>query len=201
LAVPDLEVAKPGWEAGALYDTFKTNAGIVSARVDRAADNTEAALKIKEIILQTGAKKVVAAPSPLVDSLLPDDLWAAGTGPALHRKDLRRHAPDVGVGISAFDLAIVETGTLVQDATNLDCRLVSTLPPVHVALVPTDRIVPTLQDALELYGRDPDGLPPYLAFISGPSRTADIERVLTIGVHGPSELYIIFIDRPGGETV
>ena len=88
MAVPDLEVAKPGWEAGALYDTFKTNAGIVSARVDRAADNTEAALKIKEIILQTGAKKVVAAPSPLVDSLLPDYLWAAGTGPALHRKDL-----------------------------------------------------------------------------------------------------------------
>ena len=69
-----------------------------------------------------------------------------------------------------------ETGTLFR-CNKPDCRLVSTLPPVHAALVPTDRIVPTLQDALELYGRDPDGLPPYLAFISGPSRTADIERV------------------------
>ncbi len=199
MAAPNLRAEQAPGKPGALYDIFKTKAGLVSARVDRAADNTGAALKIKEIVLKAGAKKVAAAPSPLVDSLLPGGFGAAGSDPVLYRRDLRRHAPDAEVGISAFDLAIAETGTLVQDATDLDSRLVSTLPPVHVALVPTDRIVPTLRDALELYGGNPDGLPPYLAFISGPSRTADIERVLTIGVHGPAELYIIFIDGPGGE--
>ena len=201
MTAQNLQVEKAGGDAGALYEALKINAGMASARVDRVPDSIGAALKIKEIIERTGAAKVVAAPSPLVDSLQLADLWAADTGPDLHLRDLRLHAPDAGVGISAFDLAIVETGTLVQDATNLDCRLVSMLPPVHVALVPTDRIVPTLRDALELYGRDLDGLPPYLAFVTGPSRTADIERVLTIGVHGPAELHIIFIDRPGGEAV
>ena len=132
MTAQNLQVEKAGGEAGALYEAFKINAGMVSARVDRAPDSIGAALKIKGkgVIERTGAAKVVAAPSPLVDSLQLADLWAADTGPDLHLRDLRLHAPDAGVGISAFDLAIVETGTLVQDATNLDCRLVSMLPPV-----------------------------------------------------------------------
>ncbi len=187
-------------EAQTLYEAFKLNAEAVSARVDRAADSLEAAFKVTEIIRQVGAKKVVAEPSPLVDSLGLDALWNE-SGPSLHRGNLRLHAPDAEVGISGLDLAIVETGTLVQDATCIGGRLVSMLPPVHVALVRTDRIVATLRVALDRYSGNLNGLPPYLAFISGPSRTADIERVLTIGVHGPGELRIIFIDRPGVEAV
>lgn len=183
---------------GHLYEEFKLSAEAVAARVDRVADNREAVRKIAEIIKETGAKKVVAACSPLVDSLGLETVLQ-GAVSSMHCRDLRQNAVDADLGISGFDLAIVETGTLVQDASDIDSRLVSMLPPVHVALVCTEDLVPTLRDALDRYNNNLKALPPYLAFVSGPSRTADIERVLTIGVHGPGELRIIFIDQPGGE--
>lgn len=185
-------------EPNHLYEAFKRSAEAISARVCRVKNGPEAALTVAEIVEETGAKMVAVASSCLVESLGLEKVFD-GTGLSIHRRDLRLRAPEADIGISGLDLAIAETGTLVQDATDMDSRLVSMLPPVHVALVRTDCLAASLRDALDRYNRNVNALPPYLTFISGPSRTADIERVLTIGVHGPGELHIIFIDQPGGE--
>ena len=100
------------------------------------------------------------------------------------------------MGISEFQLGIAELGSLFQDASGLHKRLVSMLPPVHLALLRTSSLVETFAHALEAIEEMYNGqIPPYLSFITGPSKTADIERELTIGVHGPETLIIIFIDE------
>lgn len=148
------------------------------------------------MIRDHGAKKVVATATPLVERLNLDGI--SGEVPVC-RDNLRLHAAEADIGVSEADFAIAETGTLLCDATDINARLVSTLPPVHVALVNADRLVAGLGEAIGPYVRGDRGpLPGCLSFISGPSRTADIETILTIGVHGPSGLHIIFVGRPGG---
>jgi len=93
------------------------------------------------------------------------------------------------VGVSTAQAAIAETGTLVLDSACERHRLVSLVPPVHIAIVNASSIVETLSDALALLQKKE--ISPAITFITGPSRTADIELTLAIGVHGPQELYVI----------
>lgn len=187
---------------GRLYEEFKMQAEAVSAVVERAPDIEAARRLVADITAkkcaagETGAPSAVAAPSRLIDQLSPEKLTAL-SGVTFYTGDLRRHAASAGVGLSSFDLAVAETGSLVQDATRIDQRLVSTLPPVHIAVLYTSSLAPSLRAALARFAADLPALPSYVSFITGPSRTADIERVLTIGVHGPGELYIIFVDGAG----
>ncbi|HEX5873915.1 MAG TPA: lactate utilization protein [Pyrinomonadaceae bacterium] len=94
------------------------------------------------------------------------------------------------VGISTAQAAIAETGTLILDSACERHRLVSLVPPVHIAIVNASTICDTLSDALALLRKDKE-ISPAVTFITGPSRTADIELTLAIGVHGPQELYVI----------
>jgi L-lactate dehydrogenase complex protein LldG len=94
------------------------------------------------------------------------------------------------VGISTAQAGIAETGTLVLDSAKERHRLVSLVPPVHIAIVNASDIVETLSDALALLQKDKE-ISPAITFITGPSRTADIELTLAIGVHGPQELFVI----------
>lgn len=93
------------------------------------------------------------------------------------------------VGVSTAQAAIAETGTLVLDSACERHRLVSLVPPVHIAIVNASSIVETLSDALTILQKKE--ISPAITFITGPSRTADIELTLAIGVHGPQELYVI----------
>ena len=95
------------------------------------------------------------------------------------------------VGISRVQGAIAETGTLVLDTERERHRLVSLLPPVHIAIVDASQICLTLGETLSVLRRDTEEVSPTITFITGPSRTADIELTLAIGVHGPQELYVI----------
>ncbi len=112
--------------------------------------------------------------------------------PGLRFDVTRETATGAKVGISEMDWALADTGTLVQDATHPEQRLVSSLPEVHIALVGADTVLPDLKT---LFTRIAPQTIPYLAFITGPSRTADIERVLTIGVHGPGKLVVIIVGQ------
>jgi L-lactate dehydrogenase complex protein LldG len=94
------------------------------------------------------------------------------------------------VGITAAQAGIAETGTLVLDSSVERNRLVSLVPPVHIAILDASRIYQTLGETLAALQSNEE-VSPAITFITGPSRTADIELTLAIGVHGPQELYVI----------
>jgi L-lactate dehydrogenase complex protein LldG len=97
------------------------------------------------------------------------------------------------VGVTSADYAIADTGTLVLITGGEQHRLISLVPPVHVCLLAADRILRTLADLIKVANvKYSSGVPPRaMTFITGPSRTADIELSLTLGVHGPRELHVL----------
>ncbi len=107
----------------------------------------------------------------------------------------REQAADAAAGVTSASFAIADTGSLVLESTPEDVRLASTLPTRHFVLLDRSKIVTDGLAAVDplrrMHQRDTRN---YIAYITGPSRTADIERVLTIGVHGPKELYILLLD-------
>lgn len=94
------------------------------------------------------------------------------------------------VGITEVQAGIAETGTLVLDSSVERNRLVSLVPPVHIAILDASRIYLTLGETLAFLQSNGE-VSPAITFITGPSRTGDIELTLTVGVHGPKELYVI----------
>ncbi len=107
---------------------------------------------------------------------------------------LRDHLAGIDVGLTLADYGIAETGTLVLDSSSEAVRLATMVSEVHVALLPLSRIresAAALSAELSGFMQTPSN---YLAFITGASRTADIERVLAIGVHGPLELHILLLE-------
>lgn len=107
---------------------------------------------------------------------------------------MRGQLAGVDIGFTRADLGIAETGTLVLNCPGEDLRLATMVCEYHVCVLEASKIVSDAHAAehqlLEYMGNSPD----YTAFITGPSRTADIERVLTIGVHGPLELHILLLE-------
>jgi L-lactate dehydrogenase complex protein LldG len=106
---------------------------------------------------------------------------------------------DAELGLSGVDDVIAETGTLVLMARAGQMRSVSLLPPLHVAVARTSQVIATLADYLLLAqagGADPQQyLTSCVSFVTGPSRTGDIELKLTVGVHGPGELHLVLLDE------
>ncbi len=113
-------------------------------------------------------------------------------GVVLVQDDLRQGAAIAAVGVTGANFAFAATGTVVLESTAEDIRLATTLPEHHVVLLdPAKILVDDLAAVPHLRTFHQNSSRNYLAYITGPSRTADIERVLTIGVHGPKELHIL----------
>ncbi|UCC38930.1 MAG: LUD domain-containing protein [Candidatus Aminicenantes bacterium] len=116
------------------------------------------------------------------------------------REELQKYFIQANLGISGANLAVAESGTLVIISNEGNARLVTSLPPVHVALVTTEKFVETLEQATSIIkaltiASSGLKLTSYVSFITGPSRTTDIEKELVIGVHGPQEVHIIILDN------
>jgi L-lactate dehydrogenase complex protein LldG len=137
---------------------------------------TDVAGSLRQIITDLRAQRVAISDAPEL----------AGFGVVPCASDLFNFE----VGITNAQAGIAETGTLVLDSSCERNRLVSVVPPVHIAILRASRIYATLADVLAMLQSGKE-LSPAITFITGPSRTADIELTLTIGVHGPQELYVI----------
>ena len=176
----------------ALFADFATRATAVSAEVVPVADAAGVAEVLLRLIRETGAVSVVAAECPIQEAASTTKILREN-GVQVHTgaQDIAAHAATADIGLSGVEFGVAETGSLFVDAIAAESRLVSTLPPIHVAVLPAGRIVPDIAAAIEILAKTfTHG---YMSFITGPSRTADIERVLTIGVHGPSRLIIIAV--------
>ena len=117
---------------------------------------------------------------------------------ATARKILREKYIEADIGLSGANVVAADTGTLFIIENEGNIRLATGLPPVHIALVGMEKLVPTFGDACkvaEVTWRYANyTVPGYVSMISSPSKTADIEKVTTYGAHGPKELHVIFMD-------
>lgn len=107
---------------------------------------------------------------------------------------LRAACASAPVGITSADYALANTGTLVMLASPSEARLISLLPPVHIAVVPAGRILTSLDELLAIVP-DPARVTSSMVLITGPSRTADIEQILVRGVHGPGEIHVVIVNE------
>ncbi len=102
----------------------------------------------------------------------------------------------IDVAITQVAAGIAETGTLVLTPSASEPRTLSLIPPIHIAIIQTKQLVPTLNDALKLVEKKYQStLPTNVLFVSGPSKTADIQQTLAYGAHGPKELIVIIEDE------
>ena len=108
-------------------------------------------------------------------------------------RNLRETCARAEVGITSADYALADTGTLVMIASPAEARLVSLVPPAHIAVVPADRILTGLDELFALHPL-PAQETSSMVLITGPSRTADIEQILVRGVHGPGEIHVVIVD-------
>nr|BAL58411.1 hypothetical conserved protein [Candidatus Acetothermum autotrophicum] len=158
----------------------------VAGKAQRAHSDEHAIEIVQEALRSHHARTVALAPCALanrLESILRTDSYELVSEREIARAD---------VGISGAELAVAETSSLLISHDGVS-ELVTALPPVHIALIRTDQIVETLEDAFAFCQRELERTPRDFVFVTGPSRTADIELTPVIGVHGPQELLVIVI--------
>jgi L-lactate dehydrogenase complex protein LldG len=108
------------------------------------------------------------------------------------RLELKEVCAAADFGITSADYALADTGSLVMIASPEDARLISLLPPTHIAVVPRERLLSGLDELFTIVP-EPAERTSSMVLITGPSRTADIEQILVRGVHGPGEIHVVLV--------
>jgi L-lactate utilization protein LutC len=172
---------------------FEAECTAAGARVHLMADREAGASCIMALVQAVQARSVVLGQNLILEAL---DLRRrlASEGIAIVTADgsclgERHYAADIA--ITGVDYLIAETGSLVVLARPDNPRSFTLLPPVHVAVAETSQLLP---DLFDLFGPDvqPE-LPSCISFITGPSKTGDIELRLVTGVHGPGEVHVVLV--------
>lgn len=166
------------------------------ASVERVADVEAAAAVVAELVRQRNWQRVAWHRHPQVDSVVEAGVIACGCeAPAVDDPGFeKRQLETCDAGITACESLVSQTGTILVSSATGGGRGLSILPPVHIVIAPVAAVVATLGDALHQVRQRYEGsLPSLLSFITGPSRTGDIERILVLGAHGPKELFVILV--------
>ena len=175
----------------ALYDRFKTNLESVNGtclRTSAAELGTTLAAQMKEL----GIGDACVALTPLLEEA---GVVGAleGAGIQVFTDHIRLHAETAKGGVTESQFGIAELGTLVQARDCVDERIVATMSESYFGVIRGSAIVPEYDEMFEMIGNLPE-IPNFVGFITGPSRTADIECVSAVGVHGPIRLTAIVVD-------
>ena len=174
-----------------LIQMFKSKAETVQAIVMPIVSINDAVRYTVDLTLQQGGQ-TIAAPGLGDDALTLLTTACQAAGLTVLDCPLRPQADRIHTALTPVDGGIAETGSLVLNSSAEDVRIATMLAETHVAVIAAADIVPdaaTLETRLDAALKEDK--PSYTAFITGASRTADIERVLAIGVHGPQELHIL----------
>jgi L-lactate dehydrogenase complex protein LldG len=165
------------WNTAELVPQFQLEHETIGGHFHLVQTTEQARVTLKSILAELGATSFICSTDSIVDEVLSAVNLPLAENPA-----------DAEVGITGVRCAIAQTGTLVltSDVT----RKASLLPMNHIALVRAEQLVPTMAEAFEEYM----DVPTAWVQATGPSRTADIEQTLEIGVHGPGVVHVILIE-------
>ena len=192
-SAPDLPIWTTKREFTDLSERFTQSLTAVKGQVHHAASWAEALETVDQLLTELGAEKVAINDETPLDSVdfaetRPDiSCFTAGKSTG----SLRDFCTTADVGLSSCEVALAETGTVVVASGTGKSRLVTLLPPVHIALVPTSKLTTDILTWTAARNAPP---PANISFISGPSKTADIEQTLAVGVHGPKQFIVILYD-------
>ena len=198
-----------------MLSKFEAELTRVAGVAHRAANRQELEETLKSILSHASATSVVLSRNPLLAELNLEALlraWGkgvsvwqasgAGDAPVGEDASLRVFAEAsfaAAVGITGVEFALAETGSLVVASWTEGVQLASLAPPVHVAFFQRSQLVASLEEVLERLpvARGPEQAVPgrSVVFITGTSRTADIEQILVRGVHGPGEVHAILVEE------
>lgn len=177
----------------------------VGALVYHAQSREAIAELIAQICNKTKSQEVALSGSPFLSEMNLSAQRAAHDvsvieavdfSPAEKQKLIDRLA-NCGAGVTTIDYAIAETGTIVLTSDEEQSLLVSLLPVIHIALIRPQQILATLADTVKALASERmqrDEPSRSTTFITGPSRTSDVELILSVGVHGPKELHLIILE-------
>lgn len=201
---------EPFAESAAFADRFAVLAQFtreftnVGGRIYRVYSSNEVSGIIAEICHATGGAKVALSGAlSLAETHLCEQLNARGLsafttaeGGSAEHDQLVAQLAHCDAGVTAVDYAIAETGTIVLSSDEPNALLVSLLPTIHIALLRPSQISGSLADVIGKLNAErvgPGTSCRSVSFITGPSRTSDVELTLSIGVHGPKELHVIVV--------
>jgi len=171
-----------------LRDRFTEQLTAVGARWTVVRGEADAGRALARILTEVGARRVAVSDAPLVRHLLP----ALEAFVVEDVNDLSRDALfTCDAGVTTAQWGIAETGTLVLESGREKSRLLSLVPPLHVALLSASCLLESMGDAL---ARVREGVGGTITFITGPSRTSDIELTLVVGVHGPAAVQVLLLE-------
>mgnify|MGYP001156559080 CR=1 FL=1 len=187
----------PAWQSRRQFDDlserFASSLTAGHGEVHRAGSIDEALKTLGDVLAGLGAQKVAANAEPPLG-----DIDLASRWPAIEWRmagtedgDLRAFCAAADAGVTGVDAVLAETGTVVISSGPGRSRQVPLLPPVHIALAPASSLT---ADLFTWTAARSGAMPANVTLISGPSKTADIEQTMAIGVHGPKRLIVILYD-------
>lgn len=148
-------------------------------------NHQEMAFQLNSLIQKQNWRKVYCLEKNLCEKL----------GPQVADRLVQEDLAHCEVSITGCECLVARTGSIVMSTAQPGGRTTSVYAPVHICIAYTDQLKYDLKDALEFvkdkYG---DNLPSLITFAAGPSRTADIEKTLVVGVHGPKEVYLFLVE-------
>ena len=150
-------------------------------------NEADAKNQIKELLRQQKWSNVYCVEKQFLGLLTPEEF------PEVKQSSL----PDCDAAITSCHYLIARTGAIVMSSAQESGRTVSAYAPVHICIAYINQLVFDTRDALKgLKNKYGNNIPSFITFAAGPSRTADIEKTLVVGVHGPKEVYLFLIDKP-----
>jgi len=187
-----------GCDTAASFLREWTAVGGLGARVETSAVHSF----LQQLCSRHNVRRMICWDHPLLQRLGLSDWAAAEQVELLSTRDLQNLSAEdraqaifsADLGITSVDWAIAETGSLVLCAGEHQSRLSSLLPPVHLAIFELGQILPDLFDLFSQFDGEGKELPANLVFVTGPSKTGDIELKLTTGVHGPGHAYALIVE-------
>jgi L-lactate dehydrogenase complex protein LldG len=136
-------------------------------------------------------KTAIASNAPFLRECGITDIAGVQSG-VTAASELRLLCATADAGITCADFALADTGTLVMLSSLEEARLISLLPPMHIAVVPKERVLSSLDELLTILP-NPAEQTSSMVLVTGPSRTADIEQILVRGVHGPGQIHVVVV--------